>query len=80
MSNETENRKTYKEQSIEEIKRDISFLLGFVPALKAEEVVEGLCSSFYFTGSYKDDVVLVSRIETIVESYNINTDDVEDLA
>lgn len=67
---------------LSEIRKDIAFLLSFVPAKHPDEVDAGLAPMFYVTGSYNGDVDLAARVSEIVERYGVedyyNEEDEED--
>lgn len=66
----------------EQIKKDITLLLSFAPATDPEDVIEGLCPTFYITGTYEGDLAIVERIKIIKDRYGIDheiiTGDLED--
>ena len=55
---------------------DIKFLLAFVPALSRSEVVKGMFSSYYLTGSYEGDVSMIHKVEDIMERHGISSADI----
>lgn len=55
----------------EQIKDDITFLLSFVPAQDPDDVVPGLCRTFYVTGNYEGDVKIARKIQEIKDRYAI---------
>lgn len=57
----------------EQVKKDIMFLLSFVPAKSPSEVVPGLCPTFYITTNYEGDLRLVEEISNICSRYGIDT-------
>jgi hypothetical protein len=63
----------------EQLKKDILLLLQFVPAVSANDVLEGMFPTYYVTETYAGDLALVKQIESIIERYNINTTDIEDI-
>lgn len=56
------------------VKKDIEFLLTFVPATDPNQVQEGLAPMFYITGTYEGDVELAKKIQEICERYSIVVD------
>lgn len=61
---------------------DIKFLLQFAPATCPDQVVDGLISACYVTGTYAGDVELAKRTKLIIDQWKIslNDDDEEDFA
>lgn len=46
-------------------------LASILPTTDPTEVINGLDSSFYITGTYDGDVELISAVNTILVKYNI---------
>jgi hypothetical protein len=66
---------------LQQIRKDIEFLLTFVPAKHPDEVEKGLAPMFYVTSTYEGDVQLAERVGYICERYGleqITCDDEED--
>jgi hypothetical protein len=59
------------ESILEQIRKDISFLLSFVPAKDPSQVEKGLAPMFYVTGTYDGDVELARRAQEIQARYGI---------
>lgn len=57
--------------NFEEVKNDIMFLLSFAPAQDPDDVVAGLCPTFYITNTYEGDVKLAQLIMDIKNKYGI---------
>ena len=60
------------------IRKDIEFLLSFVPAKHPNEVEKGLAPMFYVTATYEGDIALAEQVQAICERYNIEQDNYED--
>lgn len=65
-------------ETTDQVRKDIEFLLSFVPATKSAQVSEGLAPMFYVTGTYEGDVKLATRVQEICERYDIVLDYDED--
>lgn len=64
--------------NIEQVAKDIKFLLSFVPATSASQVVPGLFPTAYITSTYEGDLALAKTIEAIVKRYEITLEDDDD--
>lgn len=62
---------TSEKDLLDQIRKDIEFLLTFAPARRASEVEPGLSPFMYVTGSYEKDVQLIGQIEEICDRYGI---------
>jgi len=62
----------------EQVRKDIEFLLTFVPATDPAKVVKGLAPMFYVTGTYEGDVELAKKAKAIIDRYDIEVDDPEE--
>lgn len=63
------------EDLLQQIRKDIEFLLSFVPAKHPSEVEKGLAPMFYVTSSYEGDMELATRVQAICERYATSLDD-----
>lgn len=61
-------------ETADKVRKDIEFLLSFVPATEPMQVREGLAPMFYVTGSYDGDITLANRVQEICERYDIILD------
>lgn len=66
------------EHILEQVKEDVEFLLEYMPATDPSQVVDGLASMFYVTGTYEGDVALATRIRDIRERYDVASHDEEE--
>lgn len=67
------------EHILTQVKEDVEFLLEYMPATDPSQVVDGLASMFYVTGTYEGDLALATRVRDIQERYEIaQQDDEED--
>lgn len=57
--------------SIDQIRKDIEFLLSFLPASEPSDVEPNLSPFFYFTGSYEGDVKIMNRVSGIKRRYGV---------
>lgn len=57
----------------EQLKRDINFLLSFLPATEEDQVEPGLSPFFYITNSYEGDLEIARTISEIKTRYGINS-------
>ena len=62
----------------DQVRKDIEFLLTFVPATDPAKVVKGLAPMFYITGTYEGDVKLAKRAKAIIERYDVEVEDPEE--
>lgn len=58
----------------DQVRKDIEFLLSFAPALDPEQVSPGLAPMFYVTGTYEGDVELARKVKEICDRYDIILD------
>lgn len=63
----------------EQLKRDINFLLSFLPATEEDQVEPGLSPFFYITNSYEGDLEIARTISEIKTRYGINSDEREEI-
>lgn len=65
----------------EDFRKDMEFLLNFVPTTDPDLVVPDLLSFNYLTGRYEGDLQLVTRIKEIVDKYKLQVPegDLDDL-
>jgi len=59
------------DETAEHIRKDIEFLLRFIPATDPAQVEQGLAPMFYITGTYEGDVDLATKVKTICDRYGI---------
>lgn len=63
---------------LEQVKKDIEFLLSFTPASNPGMVEPRLASMFYITGTYEGDMKLAEKVQSIRERYDIVEHDEEE--
>ena len=63
---------------LEQVRKDITFLLEFTPASDPAEVVPGLAPMFYITESYDGDMELAKKVHEIRDRYDITIADPEE--
>lgn len=56
---------------LEQVRKDIEFLLSFTPASDPSEVESGLAPMFYITLTYEGDVELAEKVKVIRDRYDI---------
>lgn len=64
----------------DQLKKDIEFLLSFLPATEENEVTKGLSPFFYITNSYEGDVKIMREISAIKKRYGVVSPVDEDFA
>lgn len=62
----------------DQLKKDIEFLLSFLPATEVSEVEEGLSAFFYITNTYEGDVKLMQRVSDIKQRYGVVEQNIEE--
>jgi hypothetical protein len=65
----------------DQLKKDIEFLLSFLPATEVDQVEPGLSPFFYITNCYEGDVKLMQKVSDIKARYGVTvTESEEDFA
>lgn len=59
------------EHILEQVKKDVEFLLTFTPASDPAKVEPNLAPMFYITGTYEGDMKLAKKVQDIRERYGI---------
>lgn len=63
---------------LEQVRKDMEFLLSFTPASDPSEVEPNLTTMFYITGTYEGDVKIAEKVKAIRDRYDIMTIDPEE--
>lgn len=56
---------------LEQVRKDMEFLLSFTPASNPLEVEPNLAPMFYITGTYEGDVKIAEKVKAIRDRYDI---------